>query len=184
MCLYFFKRFFGARDKGAFFMDAHCRCCSLATTRGLRLSSKKAHYTRDQLCTMCPDGNTNAILWKYNVSWWKYKYIITEIQCIPMEIQMQYYRNTMDPDGNTITILWKYNVSRWKYKYNIIEIQCVLVEIQIHYTRDQLCRNTNTISQKYKRLSSKKAHYTRDQLCTMCCDGNKNAILRNYNISC
>ena len=55
--------------------------------------------------TMCPDGNTNTLLQKYNVSRWKYKCNITEIQWIPMEIQIQYYGNTMCPDGNTNIIL-------------------------------------------------------------------------------
>ena len=39
--------------------------------------------------SMYPDGNTNTLLHKYNVSGWKYKYKITEIQYIPLEIQMQ-----------------------------------------------------------------------------------------------
>ena len=67
----------------------------------------------------------------HNVSGWKYKCNIMEIQCVLMEIQIHYYRNTMYPDGNTNAILQKYNGSRWKYNYNIMEIQCVPMEIQI-----------------------------------------------------
>ena len=46
---------------------------------GPRLSRKKAHYTREQLCTMCPDGNTNTSTWKYKyiVSEWKHKYSVS-----------------------------------------------------------------------------------------------------------
>ena len=95
---------------------------------------------------MCPGGNTNTLYqgptvqkYKYNiteiqeieqqegalyqgptvhnVSRWKY--IFTEIQCVRMEIQIQYYINTMCPDGNTNTKLQKYNISRWKYKCNV-----------------------------------------------------------------
>ena len=116
---------------------------------------------------MCPGGNTNTLYqgptvqkYKYNiteiqeieqqegalyqgptvhnVSRWKY--IFTEIQCVQMEIQIQYYRNTMYPDGNTNsmypdgntnTLLHKYNVSGWKYKYKITEIQYIPLEIQM-----------------------------------------------------